>query len=127
MKKLRSKKGFTLMEMLIVVAIIGILVAIAVPVFSTQLNTAKVQVDAANLRSAESMAVADYMLNTRTGAATYCFNYTEETHTLEIAYGTAPALAATGSVRGEASGNTGNTIKVVVTDGDVTSATWAAP
>ena len=34
LKKLQSKKGFTLMEMLIVVAIIAVLVAIAIPVFN---------------------------------------------------------------------------------------------
>ena len=33
LKKLQNKKGFTLMEMLIVVAIIAVLVAIAIPVF----------------------------------------------------------------------------------------------
>ena len=33
LKKLNNKKGFTLMEMLIVVAIIAVLVAIAIPVF----------------------------------------------------------------------------------------------
>lgn len=31
LKKLQNKKGFTLMEMLIVVAIIAVLVAIAIP------------------------------------------------------------------------------------------------
>lgn len=61
--KKRSKKGFTLMEMLIVVAIIAVLVAVAIPVFSAQLDKAKEQVDAANLRSATSMAVADYLAN----------------------------------------------------------------
>lgn len=35
-----NKKGFTLMEMLIVVAIIAILIAVAIPVFSAQLHKA---------------------------------------------------------------------------------------
>ena len=34
----RSKKGFTLAELLIVVAIIGVLVAISIPIFSEQLD-----------------------------------------------------------------------------------------
>ena len=61
MKKKLNKKGFTLAELLIVVAIIGVLVAIAIPVFSGQLNKAKDQADRANLRSAYAEAVADYL------------------------------------------------------------------
>ena len=38
LKKFTNKKGFTLMEMLIVVAIIAILVAIAIPTFSGSLT-----------------------------------------------------------------------------------------
>lgn len=40
-----NKKGFTLMEMLIVVAIIAILIAVAIPVFSAQLHKARVATD----------------------------------------------------------------------------------
>ena len=43
MKKLMNKKGFTLMEMLIVVAIIVILVAVSIPTFTAQLDNAKQQ------------------------------------------------------------------------------------
>lgn len=51
MKKM-NKKGFTLMEMLIVVAIIAVLVAISIPVFSAQLEKAREATDAANIRAA---------------------------------------------------------------------------
>ena len=47
----KSKKGFTLMEMLIVVAIIAILVVIAIPTFTNALNEAKVNTDLANIRA----------------------------------------------------------------------------
>ncbi len=35
---LKRQRGFTLMEMLIVVAIIGVIIAIAIPVFSSTLE-----------------------------------------------------------------------------------------
>ena len=52
MKKLFNKKGFTLAELLIVVAIIAVLVAIAIPVFTGAVEKAGVSADAANIRAA---------------------------------------------------------------------------
>lgn len=52
LKKLTNKKGFTLMEMLIVVAIIAVLVAIAIPTFNGALTKAKEATDVANIRAA---------------------------------------------------------------------------
>ena len=54
-KKL-NKKGFTLAELLVVVAIIGVLVAISIPIFTSQLEKAREATDAANLRSAYAVA-----------------------------------------------------------------------
>ena len=48
-KRKSGKKGFTLMEMLIVVAIIGILIAIMIPTFSNALTKARISADEANL------------------------------------------------------------------------------
>lgn len=61
-KLLKNKKGFTLMEMLIVVAIIVILVAVSIPTFSSSLNEAKESADAANLRAAKAQATSQFML-----------------------------------------------------------------
>ena len=63
MNKKLNKKGFTLMEMLIVVAIIAILVAIAIPTFSNALNKAKVATDEANLRAYYAEQITDYLLS----------------------------------------------------------------
>ena len=60
MKKM-NKKGFTLMEMLIVIAIIAILIAIAIPTFTSALEKSRQRTDQANVRSLKSLAVADYM------------------------------------------------------------------
>lgn len=60
-KRIREEReGFTLAELLIVVAIIAVLVAIAIPVFSAQLEKSREATDAANLRAAyaEVMAAA---------------------------------------------------------------------
>ena len=56
-----KKKGFTLGELLIVVAIISVLVAVAVPTFSYQLEKAREAVDISNLRHAREAGVAYFM------------------------------------------------------------------
>ena len=52
----KNNKGFTLAELLIVVAIIAVLVAIAIPVFTTRLEQSRETADIANLRSAYAAA-----------------------------------------------------------------------
>lgn len=66
-QKRRSGKGFTLMEMLIVVAIIAILVAIAIPTFNASLEKARKATDQANARTLKSLCVTAYMLDNSTG------------------------------------------------------------
>ena len=57
----RASRGFTMMEMLIVVAIIAILVAIAIPIFSNQLERVREATDAANIRAAYAEALTKYI------------------------------------------------------------------
>lgn len=61
MLKKMNKKGFTLAELLIVVAIIAVLVAISIPIFSAQLEKAREATDMANIRSAYAEVIADYL------------------------------------------------------------------
>lgn len=69
LKKFTNKKGFTLMEMLIVVAIIAVLVAIAIPTFAGQLEKSRQATDLANVRAAYAEAVVN-QLNDKTPEAT---------------------------------------------------------
>lgn len=74
-KRLREEKGgFTLAELLIVVAIILVLVAIAIPVFTGALNNANQAVLRADERAARAQASTEYLLNGRSG--TWAYSYT---------------------------------------------------
>lgn len=74
LKKVRgNKKGFTLAELLVVVAIVGILVAISIPVFTAQLSKARKATNLANLRAAKAAAVAEYLTGEKEG--TMYYNY----------------------------------------------------
>ncbi|HOI74678.1 MAG TPA: type II secretion system protein [Syntrophales bacterium] len=66
MLKKRNQKGFTLIEIIAVLVILGILAAVAIPKFFDMQDEAKLknaQAAVASAQSAISMAYANYLLN----------------------------------------------------------------
>ena len=121
MKKLhKNEKGFTLAELLIVVAIIGVLVAISIPIFTSQLEKAREAVDEANLRSLYAETVAA-VLSEDTSAKT---EIKDGTLTVTVTDGVCTGVATlklTQQTTGLASGATSVNIGGV----DVPSDKWA--
>lgn len=66
----RIRNGFTLMEMLIVIAIIAVLIVIAIPVFASQLEKSREAADLANVRSAYAQVSAEALLGDPTATVT---------------------------------------------------------
>ncbi len=64
----KNNKGFTLAELLIVVAIIAVLVAIAIPVFTSQLEKSRESTDQANVRSAYAQVMTSILTWDGSGA-----------------------------------------------------------
>ena len=80
---MNRKQGFTLAELLIVVAIIGVLVAVSVPIFTAQRRKAVDAVNKANIRAAKAMALAAFYddktvyVSSRNGTQMAYFKYTD--------------------------------------------------
>lgn len=66
MKKTNSKKGFTLVELVIVIAVIAILAAILVPTFSSVINNANETKEKADLKAAITTYITEMDVNAET-------------------------------------------------------------
>lgn len=95
--KLQKRGGFTLIEMLIVVAIIAILIAISIPLVGSALERARVATDAANERAAKAEMIIVY-LNAQTGTTPGAGDVTYTRDTIYV------YDAATGKLKTDATG-----------------------
>lgn len=118
-KKL-NKKGFTLAELLVVVAIIGVLVAVSIPIFTSQLRKAKVATDQANARAGKAAAVAAALEAQSESASTYYYDaatgvaVSADTKPTDIsAYGKTSDAKIADKIEGVTQDNTDLTNKIV--------------
>ena len=80
---MKDKKGFTLAELLIVVAIIGVLVAISIPIFTSQLKKARLATNQANARAAYAAVAAELLDSGKdAGSDTYTVSTAKTTGTI---------------------------------------------
>ena len=112
-----NKKGFTLIEMLVVIAIIAVLVAIIIPTVSNATAKAGAATNAANLRALIAEATTDYLagVDDNTGLV----HYDADTKAFTVA-DTAPAPKACGSIYTPTTGCKA-VISVSTTDGTITA------
>ena len=77
---------FKLAELLEAVAIIGVLVAISIPIFTGQLEKAREATDAANIRAAYAAVSTDMLMETGTSDTANGVNYdgTAKTYTATV-------------------------------------------
>lgn len=68
---MKKQGGFTLVEMLVVVAIIAILVVVSIPIVTTSMDTAKDAADDANMRAAKAVATIKFLDGEKLTTADY--------------------------------------------------------
>lgn len=104
----------------------AILMAVAIPVFSAQLEKARVTVDKSTARSAMSLAEADYLLNHADSADTYyyCFTKDDTDQNLTIATGWPKTSAGTAEGVEPTSKAFSGKLQITVEPGGKVTSSW---
>ena len=105
----RKKKGFTLAELLIVVAIIAVLVAISIPIFTSQRKKAYLATNQANARSAYAVVTSTYLTD-GLEAGQYAYNVSDGT--LSTSKETAPQTGTVSTEKAPAEWKVGDPDKI---------------
>ena len=125
---MKKEQGFTLIELMIVVAIIGILAAVALPAYQNYTNRAKVT-EALSVAAAAKLAVAETFTSTgalpttNTEAGLPAANTITGTDVASVAVGAAGVITVTMAVSTNAV-LSGNTVTLTPTT-SAGSITWA--
>ena len=72
--RVNNEKGFTLAELLIVVAIIAVLVAVSIPIFTSQLEKSREATDLANMRAAKAALVTKVLDDDSIGGTAFVYD-----------------------------------------------------
>lgn len=99
LKKLNSEQGFTLTELLIVVAILGILIAVVLPNFDGLIGGAKSNAGAAELNIVQT-AVDAKLANTSASTTAAITTATSDMTTAAGGFGLAPTYMRSTASRG---------------------------
>lgn len=110
-KKKRNKKGFTLIELIIVIALLGVIAGIAVPRYSGILEQAKIDSDEVTLEMIEK------------AAELYHFQNPADRSEIELSELAKKGYIDSADIKGQASGNTDNSPSITVSGSTIT-VTW---